>query len=492
MAKKIIIVLVVLTVVMGAYFVDRKLNKNNTAYFGENALTNTPDEIHPFGFTSLSKQEAEVAKKVGDTIVRTSVSWNQIEPSEGKFNFDKFKGSTQESSFTPFIRLRLPQGWATTCKVELCPKNSKDCPRDLVDCPPKDLGSWTDKGYSPLLYDLIYKTLEFAQSKNLKNYNTNKIIVGNEINSSQFWLGTTDDYLKTRTTIYKAAEDINKKYGSQYQIVDNGLASAVWEYAIIRESYCNGQKDYAKDFAERAFRRETNIAKIDEEVQKTNCSKNYESEDLINRSFKVDPNLGKPSFDFMSYHFYEPWDVQEEVISWIKSKMEKQGYEKPILNTEGGFVDRNRISYGQFLELKNEVANDIPKIHVVAFANGVQSWLWLPLIEESGETTGYHLKGLETDNRTILPAYYSYKTLTSKLDGFKTAEKITGLSTKYAYKFSFKNKNPVYVLWDIKDTVVDFSAISSGQVKITKVDGTTQNLSSSNVSIGVSPIYVEL
>ncbi len=458
---------------------SKKLFKN-PSFLSENAPINLPDEFHPFGFTSLSNDEAEVAKEVGDTIVRASISWAQVEPSEGKFNFDKFSGSNSVSNFTPLIRLRMQKSWATKCNAN---------GRDLADCPPKDLGGWSEKGYSPLLYDFIYKTLEFAQSKNYKTY---KIIVGNEVNSPQFWLGTAEDYVKTRSTIYKAANDINKKYNTEFKIIDNGFASAVWEYAIVREAYCDGRKSYAQDFAERTFRRQTTIEKIDEEVNKTDCSKNYESEKLLDQAFKIDQNLGGPSFDYMSYHFYEPWDVQEELILWIKDKMKKNGYERPILNTEGGFIDKNRLTYDQFPELKSEVANNLVKIHVVAFSNGVQSWLWLPLIENyNGETTGQWLKGLEILNRSKLPAYYSYKTMTGKLDGFKTAEKINGLGTKYAYKFTFKERNPVYVLWDMKNNKIDFSSIVNGEIKTTKIDGTTQNISSSNLAIDESPIYIE-
>lgn len=478
--KKILLIMVALIIVgVGVFYAMNNNTQKNNNYYGEDAISSSPDEIHPFGFTSLSKEEGDVAKEVGATITRASIGWDQIEPSKNKFNFDKFKGQNNESGFTPFIRLRMQQSWATKCN---------ESGRKLADCPPKDLGDWTDKAYSPTLYDFIYKTLEFAQSKGYKNY---KIIVGNEVNSKKFWLGTSEDYVKTRTTIYKAASDVNKKYNSQFQIIDNGFASAVWEYAIAREAYCSGKKDYAKDFAERTFRRETSIAKIDEEIDKTDCSKQYESEKLLNNAFKIDPNLNAPSFDFMSYHFYEPWDVQGEVIDWIKGKMKKNGYDRPILNTEGGFVDKNRMKYEDFPELKNEVADEIVKIHTIALVRGVQSWLWLPLIEEDQETTGWHLKGLETGDRTKLPAYYSYKTMTSKIDGFKSVETLSGLETKYAYKFTFKDKNPAYVIWDTKDNVIDFSSILSGEVKVTKVDGTTQNISSSNINISESPIYIE-
>lgn len=486
MIKKIIIILGGLAIIIAGVFLMKKIS-NKTTFWSENPKVSSADEIHPFGFTSISKEEAEVAKEVGDTIVRASISWSQIEPKEGKFNFDKFKGAGQNTQFLTMIRFKTGQNWATKCNLSLC-KTGMECPSSQADCPPKDLGGWSEKGYSPLLYDLVYKTMEFASTKRIT---TSKIILGNEVNDAHFWLGTNEDYLKTRTTFYKAIQDVNKKYNTQFQLIDNGYADAVWSYAISREAFCNGRQDYAKSYAERAFRRIAPVQTIDSQLQGTDCNKTYDSNKILDAAFAVDPNLGKPSFDYMSYHFYEPWDVQEELINWIKAKMKANGYERPILNTEGGYIDKIRTSYEQYPELKTDVGNDIPKIHVVAFANGVQSYLYLPLIEITTNTADLSVRGLETNDHKKLPAYNSYKTMISELDGFKTAEKIEGLSTKYAYKFTFKDKNPVYVLWDTKNSSIDFSSILDSEVKVTKVDSSTQNISSANITLSESPIYIE-
>lgn len=488
MVKKIIALFLILIAVGMALFIGRKFVYKGKPKLesNEQIKVTTADEIHPFGFTSISKEEAEVAKEVGDTIVRASISWIQIEPKEGKFNFDKYQ-TGQNNQFDTFIRFRTGQNWATKCSLNLCKQGTK-CPPPTADCPPKDLGKWSEKGYSPLLYDLVYKTMEFASTKGIT---TSKIILSNEVNDAHFWLGTNGDYVKTRTTIYKALQDVNKKNNANFQLIDNGYADAVWSYAISREAFCNDRQDYAKSYAERAFRRIISVQTIDNQLQSTDCSKTYDSNKILNEAFAVDPNLGKPSFDYMSYHFYEPWDVQEELINWIKAKMKANGYDRPILNTEGGYIDKLRTSYEQFPELKTDVANDIPKIHVVAFASGVQSYLWLPLIEVKNATADLTVRGLETDHRQKLPAYDSYKTMISKLDGFKTVEKIRGLKTIYVYKFTFVNKNPVYVLWDTKNNQIDFSSILKGEIKVTKTDGTSQNISSSNVTVSSSPIYIE-
>jgi hypothetical protein len=79
----------------------------------------------------------------------------------------------------------------------------------------------------------------------------------------------------------------------------------------------------------------------------------------------------------------------------------------------------------------------------------------------------------------------------SKLDGFKSVEKVKGLSTNYVYKFSFKSKDPVYVIWSDNNSQINLSSEISGEIKITDVNQNIKNSNSSKIDIGTSPIYVE-
>jgi hypothetical protein len=455
-------------------------------------------ENNPFGFAGPTAPIDNFSKiqNLGVKYAREAVSWDKIEPSFSQYNFSAFNQSGQLDQYGLEIiaRLKLGQIWATKCNLVLCSQSGlKDCPAKSADCPPKDLGSWTDKGYSPLTYDVVSKTLENVHSSGKK---FQYLILGNEVNSWVFWQGTAQDYLKTRATVYKAVKDTNAKFSSDYKLIDNGIASTIWGGVILRENYCTNdqsKKNYAIDFTKRYFRRtydgpytETAFAK------RVNCTSPSRDYLFLKEIFKKDPNLGEATFDIMSYHFYEPWDTQEEVINWIKAEMKKNGYEKPIANTEGGYRDTLHL-YSNTSSLTQDVANEIPKLHVVAFTNGVKIWLWLPFTErgEGYQFYGLEWKGLISTDQKELPAYTSYKTMVQKLDGFKTIEKIADFSSPYIYKFTFNSKAPVYVLWSTKTETINFSSKIKGSVQITKANGETQRLKSSDLPVSESPIFVE-
>jgi len=448
------------------------------------------EELYPFGFAGIvEKEELLAAKELKTKIVREGITWHEIEKKDDVFDFTKLDSGydklTSEYGLQPIVRLKTKQGWGTKCNTTnlKCPSGYKTCPHKSADCPPKDLGGWTNKGYSPLYYDFVYKILEHA-------FNTerpiNILIVGNEVNSRVFWHGTADEFLKTRTTVFKAVKDFNSKYKKDVKVSDNGFAGS--GPAFIREQYCSGKTEYALRFAIRNYKRRFTANQVRNAVQKIDCSNPGRDYTIIKELFKVDENLGEPSFDYMAYHFYAPWDTQKEIIDWIKQEMEKNGYQRPILQTEGGFGDY--INTYNNSAVAQEVAKEIPKLHVVALANDVKTWLWLPLREKWGEDFyGPQYKGLLLPDLTELPAFKSYQVMVEKLDGFNKVEQLTGYPVENIYKFTIKNKS-VYVIWTDKTTKIDLTSELKDQITITGVDGSSTKQKSSTISIGESPIYV--
>jgi hypothetical protein len=454
-------------------------------------------ENHPFGFAGpFPPDDFNKIKELGVKYIRTTITWGKIETSDNSFVFqkpqrgkeNKYDIVTNRYGLEPIVRLKFGQCWATKCDtINLsCPPGRRyGCPDESADCPPKDLGGWGKYGYSPLLYDFVYKTLEYSFRSNRP---INFIVVGNEVNTLVFWHGTAEEYLKTRATVYKAVKDFNAAFGQDIKVVDNGIAGKVWGAALMKELYCSGRKEEALEFAQRYLR---NISYMpNEEEARKRCNQDGRQYLLLKAMFKKDPNLGEPSFDYMSYHFYEPWDTQEEIINWIKEEMRKNGYQRPIMNTEGGFNDRKR-SYSDTPGLAGEVADDVIKLHVVALANGVKTWLWLPFTERYEQRHfGAQWKGLVLPDQSKLPAFTAYKVMVQKLDGFTTAERLSGFSTEYVYKFVVKD-TPIYVLWSKKPVTIDFQSELPGQLKVTKVDMTSEIAKSSQLRLTESPIFVE-
>ncbi len=482
---------------LGLIFQSRPIAKVQAQTTGE----------HPFGLAgpSVPDDPAKIAQ-LNVHYVREGIAWAKIETSDNVYDFssfDKSDGWLDQLNLELIARINFGNdfsttnhNWAAKCDTSLCTPGLPDCPMERVDCPPKDLAaSWTDwnseTGYSPLLTDFVTKTLEAIH---IRNKNIEYFVVGNEVNTLSFWLGTAEDYLKTRGTIYNAVKRFNAANGTSYKVVDNGIASTIWSNAVAYEAYCRGDIAYAVDFANRASAHTYSGVITADDFKWLNC------QDIGGRDYKImkamfvkDPNLNEPTFDVMAYHFYEPWDVQEEIINWIRQEMTNNGYElRLIMNTEGGYRDTLHL-YSDTPSLEQDVADDIPKIHTIAFKNNIKAWLWLPFTERGPEyqAYGYEWKGLVKDDQTYLKAFTSYKTMVEKMDGFSSIERNTTTEASYVYKVNFADKNPVYVVWDTSVKTVNLSSLVPGEVKITHVDGTTETLSSQSINISDSPLYLE-
>jgi len=464
------------------------------------------EATYPFGFAGPTQPPDNFNKiaEVGANYIRESIVWGGTDPvdfSNMDTAYDKLKN---QYGLKPIVRLKL-KGPNTKCDTSLtCPDAPiyTTCPASSADCPPADLGGWSERGYSPMLYDSIYGTIEHF-------FNTNRpieyIIVGNEVNTLLFWHASSEDYLKTRGTVFKAVHDFDEKNNQDVKVVDNGFAGGVWGFAILRDEVCSGdpaRREFAEEFASKYFRRRFTQTQMEDYINNNFklpyfCANPDISQIILRDSFKIDPNLGEASFDYMAYHFYEPWDTQQEIINWIEKEMQKNGYQKPIMHTEGGYSDNLRLLDNPVVadEVRKDVADDIPKLHVIAFANGVKTWLWLPFTERYDSAYyGPTYSGLFDPNQQELPAFRSYKTMTQKLTGFTSVQKID--FGEYTYKFIVDGK-PVYVLWRSEDTApnpitVDLSSEISGYVKVTGVDGTIQTVPGNALQVTESPIYVEV
>lgn len=493
--KIILPILIIVVLGLAGFYLYKKNKPSSSSSTIKSICQDCQSKYNPFGFAGPSAPDNfNNIQALGVKFARESISWETIEPSENQFNFDVYKESDLAQYGLEIIaRLKLGQIWATKCDKSIACSEDKSfgCPSKSADCPPKDLGNWSDKGYSPLLYDFIFKSLADT-TKTSQNFEY--LIVGNEVNTPVFWHGSAQDYLKTRSTIYKAIKDINVKNGTNYKVVDNGIAGMIWGGAVLRENYCTNDQDkrnFAMEYAKKYFRRIYDGPYTEDALAKRiNCANPSRDYLFLKEIFKKDPNLNEVSFDVMSYHFYEPWDTQEEVINWIGAEMKKNGYDKPIMNTEGGYRDTLHL-YDDTPTLKQDVANEIPKLHVIALANNIKTWLWLPFTEREGQFYGPEWKGLVSEDQKILPAYYSYQIMVAKLAGFDRVEKIDKFQNAHVYKVNFVDKKSLYVIWANDNVQIDLSSEIDGNIQITDVNQKTKNIDSSKIDIGPSPIYVE-
>ena len=229
----------------------------------------------------------------------------------------------------------------------------------------------------------------------------------------------------------------------------------------------------------------------------------------------------KDCFDVLSIHLSGREKSIPQTISWYRDRMEASGYTKPIWSEDtasapsAGWIkplpqeekiivllksDRlrnDRDNLGRFLKMQ---AGLVVKKSAVAFASGVErvfissdvdfhryyipEWRYMGLID-------YKAKARK-------PAFYTYKMLISKIDGFLKAEKINDC----IYKFSFRDKNPVFIAWvDSGTKTVDFSLyIRSRNLKLTHIitepgqtdkDARIEEVPTNSVKIDEVPVFIE-
>ncbi len=220
--------------------------------------------------------------------------------------------------------------------------------------------------------------------------------------------------------------------------------------------------------------------------------------------------LGADSyFDIMNIHIYPPTDYVGIVANYItcyQDKMREYGISKPLWITETATC--SELTESNFCKVKASEkmqAQSVITISVSAFSLSVDKIFWHtlrdgPNILGTG-IGGYTFSSLVEYNdnpRTDdikKPAFYTYKLMIDKLDYFDSVETIE----RGMYKFSFSDKNPVYVLWSDTDKTVDLSQyIYSSNVKVTHIielqgqtEPETETMFTTAIPVSESPMFIE-
>jgi hypothetical protein len=151
------------------------------------------------------------------------------------------------------------------------------------------------------------------------------------------------------------------------------------------------------------------------------------------------------------------------------------------------------------------------KIPVLAFASGVEKVFWHTLRDGpdifSGELAPpegvvlgggeayYSLVEFEGYGGRKKPSFYTYRLLGEMIGDFESVKTLG----PGVYRFSFKEKRPVYVVWSNTDKTVDLRVYTSfPRMKLTRIieeegqtDPKTDIVAANAVPVGKSPVFVE-
>jgi hypothetical protein len=190
------------------------------------------------------------------------------------------------------------------------------------------------------------------------------------------------------------------------------------------------------------------------------------------------------SFDFIDAHFYSPSFIKPgELDTWKKICPGKE-----FISTESGIPDN--IHKGKPQNAGGSLtkqAQDLIKYNTLLFAEGYSKIYWFLMDTEYGMGEIFLHNGLIDDvDNSRKPAFYSYKTMINKVDYFTSITKLA----EGQYKYTFSNKNPVYVLWCDSGTCLLPPGLT-GEVKVTDYLGNEEIKYASQITLGESPVFVE-
>ena len=195
------------------------------------------------------------------------------------------------------------------------------------------------------------------------------------------------------------------------------------------------------------------------------------------------------TFDFVDAHYYSPAFIQPKQLDSLRFYFPG----KEIISTETGIPDTFMTNWGAGMPMQNaggtpvKQARDLVKYNTLLFDEGYNKLYWYLIDVDYGMGEIFKHNALVNENGSKKPAFYSYKTMISKVDSFAA---ITKLATGQ-YRYDFANKGPVYVLWCDTGTCSLPSGIS-GIVSVTDYMGSARTMQASQIVLDSLPIYVEL
>ncbi|MFA5101440.1 MAG: hypothetical protein WC547_11195 [Candidatus Omnitrophota bacterium] len=178
---------------------------------------------------------------------------------------------------------------------------------------------------------------------------------------------------------------------------------------------------------------------------------------------------GGGCFDVLCLHLNRDYAYIPSTVAWFKNEMKKNNYQKPVWSDDmasGHWL----YDYDQIRKLKmadREAISEyragqsamLVKKSVVAFSSGVDKVYVTSEVDwEHYIVPQWNYMGLLDSQGTRKPAFFTYKLMVSKLDGFLHVERVS----ENIYSFSFPDKAPVVVAWNDREReTIDLSNIFS-------------------------------
>lgn len=315
--KKIIIPLALVMLLFGAGVVLWQKNADtNKESINKMASLSDTAAVGFFYFGGYGQLDPSLFKTA---YVRVGIDWSDFEPEAGKFVFDEQNSQSQKidvllaegKKIVPSIRSR--SSFAT-------PKTNYKCalaPRDL------DTNKVLQEGvsYSATYYNFV---------KNIAKHYKGKleiVVIENEMNDSDFWCGSADEYLRLFLTAKKAFGDIDPAV----KLADGGIQGAALNWLVVQD-YVNSQNNAAALLFYEKFTGQTiTMAELTKEMKKR------VSKEVVKRAQQLFDSQLFEWVNVVNFHYYQKPEALPEIVAYLQKNVPSG---KKIMTNEVGIKER--------------------------------------------------------------------------------------------------------------------------------------------------------
>jgi len=150
-------------------------------------------------------------------------------------------------------------------------------------------------------------------------------------------------------------------------------------------------------------------------------------------------NYGQNSFDILDIHLYSTKaSTITPAMDWLKSTMATYGYVKPVWSLENAGPQYN---YNEDIH-----AREVVKRYLFSITSGIEKTFWSSLHVAKGWPDKYRLLSLIDEFNRKKQAFYTYKLLAQKIDGYDTIEILNIGAGVNCFKVMRQNA-VTYIMW---------------------------------------------
>ncbi|MBI4315277.1 MAG: hypothetical protein HY679_05025, partial [Chloroflexi bacterium] len=369
---------------------------------------------------------------------RISIDWPTSEPTQGNITFNSANdiaiAVTEAAGLRPILSLFIDQGWM----------NGQTGEAPSQSYPPSDLTQTPDPttAYSPSYYNFVYQFVLHYSG------HFDYIAIENEENSSTYWGGTADEYVRVVKTAYKAIKDADPNV----KVMDGGMVSSSFGLCIANDWITGGltapDAAYAAvvDYSRDAVSTGSSVLATPDLVASALSQSSTQASCAFTTS--VLANLGG-AVDLLNFHFYESADVLHLVPEWLQRRMSLAGYSVPIFSNEMG--QRGTLAYAS----TEQYARNVFRKLVTANSLGLQGVVWFATDTVGTSTPAPDKISPFNPDRSRRPAADTFQLVVDTLLGqYRIAQSLSSGPDLYRYLFQRLSDSTfsLEAAWSITDT----------------------------------------